>query len=195
MTELRAQNLSVVFGDRPVLDGIGVSFGQGSLTGLIGANGAGKTTLLRALIGVQSSNAGSVTWDGRDIGALDPRRLAREIAYLPQGGVCHWPLSVERLVGLGRLPHQAPWQKPTREDRAAVEAALAETDVAAIRTRTATTLSGGERMRVMLARALATKPMMLLADEPVASLDPYHQLHVMTLLKGMAGRGAGIVVV
>ncbi|MEX2449842.1 MAG: ABC transporter ATP-binding protein [Rhodospirillales bacterium] len=195
MTRLDARDVSVAFGDRTVLERITVSFGKGALTGLIGPNGAGKTTLLRALIGVQALRGGSVSWDGTDTNRLDQRRLAREIAYLPQGGVCHWPLSVERVVALGRLPHQAPWQKPSREDRAAVEAAMIETDVADLRARTVTTLSGGERMRVLLARALATVPAMLLADEPVASLDPYHQLHVMTLLKAMTGRGAGAIVV
>ena len=195
MSELAIQDLSVAFGERKMLDSISVSFATGSLIGLIGPNGAGKTTLLRTLIGSQEFNAGKILWNGADLYEQDRRFVAQTISYLPQGGVCHWPLTVERLVALGRLPHQSPWQKQSSEDSEAIRAAMMKTDVSALASRTVTTLSGGERMRVLLARALATKPEMLLADEPVASLDPYHQLQVMTLLQAMAQRGAGVVVV
>ena len=195
MSKLAVHDLSVAFGDRQVLDGINVSFSTGSLIGLIGPNGAGKTTLLRAMIGSQALDRGRIQWNGSDLGDLNRRTIAQNIAYLPQGGVCHWPLTVERLVALGRLPHQSPWQKQSTEDTRVITAAMTETDVATLAQRTVTTLSGGERMRVLLARALATSPEMLLADEPVASLDPYHQLQVMTLLQSMARRGAGVVVV
>ncbi|MEL0105362.1 MAG: ABC transporter ATP-binding protein [Rhodospirillaceae bacterium] len=195
MNEFVVQNLNVVFGDHKVLDDICVSFQTGSLTGLIGPNGAGKTTLLRTLIGAQPFDGGKILWNGIDIKEHDRHQLAQNIAYLPQGGVCHWPLTVERLVALGRLPHQPPWQKQTHEDRQAVFNAMSKTDVAALASRTVTTLSGGERMRVLMARALATNPSMLLADEPVASLDPFHQLQAMAILKTMIRNGAGVIVV
>jgi len=195
MSTLTVHDLSVGFGNRQVLDKVNVSFSTGSLVGLIGPNGAGKTTLLRSMIGAQSFAKGQIQWDGSDLHQLDRRTVARHIAYLPQGGVCHWPLTVEHLVSLGRLPHQSPWQKQSAEDRRVIADAMAETDIGALAQRTVTTLSGGERMRVLLARALATSPEMLLADEPVASLDPYHQLQVMTLLQSMARRGVGVVVV
>ena len=195
MSELAIHDLSVGFGDRPVLNEVTVSFFTGSLIGLIGPNGAGKTTLLRSIIGTQTLDRGRIQWNESDLHELDRRTIAQNIAYLPQGGVCHWPLTVEHLVSLGRLPHQSPWQKQSAEDRRVISDAMTETDVAALAQRTVTTLSGGERMRVLLARALATSPEMLLADEPVASLDPYHQLQVMTLLQSMARRGVGIIVV
>ena len=195
MSTLAVQDLSVVFGNNKVLDSIDVSFETGSLVGLIGPNGAGKTTLLRTLIGSQDISGGKVLWNGSDFKDHDRRTLAQKISYLPQGGACHWPLTVERLVALGRLPHQSPWQKQSADDSAAINASMLETDVSMLAARNVMTLSGGERMRVLLARALATKPELLLADEPVASLDPYHQLQVMTVLQTMARRGAGVVVV
>ncbi|MGY8990060.1 MAG: ABC transporter ATP-binding protein [Rhodospirillales bacterium] len=195
MSTLAVQDLSVVFGNNKVLDSLNVSFTTGSLVGLIGPNGAGKTTLLRTLIGAQKPSDGKIIWNDVDLKDQDRRSMAQELAYLPQGGVCHWPLTVERLVALGRLPHQSPWQKQSVDDSEVICAAMKEADIFTLASRNVMTLSGGERMRALLARALSTKPEMLLADEPVASLDPYHQLQVMTLLQAMARRGAGVVVV
>jgi iron complex transport system ATP-binding protein len=98
-------------------------------------------------------------------------------------------------VELGRIPHRAWWQQLGEVDRAAVEQAMASADVAGLRRRVVTTLSGGERARVMLARVFATEPAVILADEPVAALDPFHQLQVMRTLREHAGNGGGVVVV
>ncbi|MEM6466016.1 MAG: ABC transporter ATP-binding protein, partial [Pseudomonadota bacterium] len=117
------------------------------------------------------------------------------LSYLPQGHVMHWPLEVERLVALGRLPHLGPMQTAGAADQAVIDHVMARTEVETLRHRTADTLSGGERARVMLARALASETPVLLVDEPVASLDPYHQLHVMELLKGLATDGRLVVCV
>lgn len=195
MTVLQARNLSINLGGRPVLQDVSLTLARGCLLGLVGPNGAGKTTLVRALTGLVPACAGTVNVRGKTLGALKRRDRARAIAYLPQGQVVHWPLSVERLVALGRLPHLPPLQRPGPADAAIVDIVLAETETVHLRARRISDLSAGERARVLLARALAVDAPFLLADEPVAALDPYHQLHVMELLAGRAARGAGILVV
>jgi iron complex transport system ATP-binding protein len=107
----------------------------------------------------------------------------------------HWPLTVEHLVGLGRLPYRRLWRQDTNADARAVTAALRATETEALRDRTLATLSGGERMRVLLARALAVEAAALVADEPIAALDPYHQLQVMEVLRETTRQGMLVVVV
>ncbi|MBK8908521.1 MAG: ABC transporter ATP-binding protein [Rhodospirillales bacterium] len=194
MTTLAIERLTVAFGDRRVLDGVSLVASTGEIVGLIGPNGAGKTTLLKACLGLLRGAAGSITLDGVAIDAIERRRLARMLAYLPQHGACHWPLEVGRLVALGRLPHLWPWQRPSGRDAAAVDAALEAADVRHLIGRIVTELSGGERARVLLARALAAEPTLLLADEPVAGLDPEHQLRIMEAFRSRVAAGAGVVV-
>jgi iron complex transport system ATP-binding protein len=191
---IATQGLTVRLGDRAVLDGIDLTLAPGGLIGLIGPNGAGKSTLARALLGLVPPAQGNVTIDGETPARLGPARVARQVAFLPQGQDIHWPLSVERLVGLGRLPHLAPFSRLGGADRAAIAGAMAETGTSHLADRIATELSGGERARVMLARALATGAPALIADEPLASLDPGHQIEVMDLLAARARAGALVVV-
>jgi len=181
-----------------VLRGVDVALHGGEVLGLIGANGAGKTTLLRALLRLVPLDAGTVRLNGCDITAAAPHQVAAEVAYLPQDRTVFWPLRVDRLVALGRMPHSGRrWfvggESP--EDRAAVERALARCDAAYLRHRAADTLSGGERARVLLARALAAETPALLADEPAAGLDPYHQLAVMAMFREAAAEGTGVALV
>lgn len=195
MNLIEGRALSVHFGARAVLDAVSLGATSGELVGLIGENGAGKTTLLRVLANLQSAEGGEVRFHGQDISEILPRRYAQEMAYLPQTTISHWPLEVRHLVALGRLPHRNPWQGLGDADFERIATVLRWTDTAHLADRTATTLSGGEYVRVMLARALASEPKLLLADEPVASLDPFHQLQVMELLRDIARRGACVVVV
>lgn len=192
---IAAERLAVDIAGTRILTGIDLTLAPGALIGLIGPNGAGKSTLARALVGLAPAAAGRVLIDGATAAGLDPRAIARRVAYLPQGQDIHWPLSVERLVALGRLPHLAPFSRPAAADHAAIAAALADTGTAHLAARTATELSGGERARVLLARALATGAPALIADEPLASLDPGHRLDVMALLAARARAGALVVVV
>lgn len=195
MVTVAIKGLSADLGRRAVLTGITATLRPGTLTGVIGPNGAGKSTLVRAMLGLVPCLQGSVTIDGRDLAALPPRELARLIAYLPQGQTLHWPLSVERVVALGRLPHLAPMSRIGAADRDAVREAMARADIAHLSGRTVTELSGGERARVMLARALAVGARGIVADEPLASLDPGHQIDVMELLAREAAAGALVVTV
>ncbi len=188
---IEARNITCRAGRRLILDGVDLAFGTGEMVGLIGPNGAGKSTLLRILAGLRPPEGGTVTHDGN---RLTGRDLARKLAFLAQGGEVNWALRVEHLVALGRLPHRR-FGPPGTDDLRAVENALAAAEVTELRDRIVSTLSGGERMRVLLARALAVEAAILLADEPVTALDPYHQLRVMELLRAQADGGKGIVVV
>lgn len=195
MVTIRAEALTVSLGGRRVLHGVDATLEPGDIVGVIGPNGAGKSTLARALLGLVPAELGSVKIDRAPIASIPRSALARQVAYLPQGQTLHWPLSVERLVGLGRLPHLAPFSRLAPSDAAAIERAMAKTDVTEFRARTATELSGGERARVMLARALAVEAPALIADEPLAALDPGHQIEVMELLAAEARAGALVVVI
>ena len=195
MSALGASGVVVRKGGKAVVDGVDLAANAGEVVGLIGPNGAGKTTLLRALCRLEGLAAGDVSVDGVPLAALDRRDLARAISYCAQGAVCHWPLRVERLVALGRLPHLDPWRRAGAADEAAIGRALAETDVSELADRAIDTLSSGERARALLARALAVEAAVLLADEPVAALDPRHQLQIMATLKRRARAGAAVICV
>lgn len=194
MVMLELEAVSVTLGRRSVLNGISARFGAGALVGIVGPNGAGKSTLARAMLGLVPAE-GDIRFDDHAVATLRRDELARRVAYLPQGQTLHWPLTVERLVGLGRLPHLGPMSRIRREDAVAIERAMARADVPDLRDRIATELSGGERARVLLARALAVEASVLIADEPLASLDPGHQIDVMDLLRAEAHDGALVIAV
>jgi iron complex transport system ATP-binding protein len=195
MTALRLTDIGVRRGGCDILRGVSTALARGELLGVVGPNGAGKTTLLRVMAGLLAPDSGAVTLDDRPIGAWPRRMRAQRLAYLPQDAACHWPIAAERLVALGRLPHLDPWRRPTGCDREAVANAMRFADVESLAARTVDTLSGGERARVLLARTLAGEPDVLLADEPVADLDPYHALRVMEHLARLADAGTGVAVV
>ena len=188
---LAATALTVAIGGRDVVRDVTLSL-DGGLVGVLGPNGAGKSTLVRALLGLVPRR-GTVAIDGD--AALDRATLARRIAYLPQGQQVHWPVSVERLVALGRLPHLGPFSRLSAADRAAVARAMERADIGHLAERPVTELSGGERARALLARALAVEAPALIVDEPLASLDPAHQLAGMALLRERADAGVLVVAV
>jgi iron complex transport system ATP-binding protein len=164
----------------------------GRLTAIVGANGAGKSTLAKVLAGLIVPDAGAVKLDGTPLAAIRPRDRARAIGYLAQGGDAVWNVAARELVGFGRLPHgdgDAP------SGRAAVAAALASADVAHLADRPVHAMSGGERARVLLARVIAGEPAWLIADEPLANLDPPHQAALLRLLRARAAAGCGVVAV
>ncbi len=195
MMRLEVRSLTVDLGTRRVLDGIDLSLEPGRLTALIGPNGAGKTTLLRAMAGLAMPRAGEVVLNGTSVARLRASERARAIAYLPQGGAVAWPLRVASVVALGRLPYgERPDDLPPLS-REAVATALRSVGLQGFEDRPATSLSGGERARMLLARALATQAPVLLADEPVAALDPRHQLVVLDVLKAHARAGATVVAI
>ncbi|MFO1105319.1 MAG: ABC transporter ATP-binding protein [Amaricoccus sp.] len=190
MTLLQVEALCATRDGQPVLTDVSLEIGRGEMVGLLGPNGAGKTTLLRSILGLLEPASGRIRLGDRPLTALKPRERARRVAYIPQERTIAWPLTVAALVGLGRTPYRSA----PAADRAAVEAALGAMDLDALRDRPATALSGGERARVLIARALAQEAPLLLADEPVAGLDPAHALLLMQRFRDLAAAGRGLLV-
>lgn len=191
--DLRFADLTLVKGGRAILAGVSGHLKRGAVTAILGANGAGKSSLLHILAGVEPAQSGAVTLGDVPLGALSPKERARRIGFLPQKGEVHWNLAVRSLVALGRVGHGGSGSGGA--DMAAIEAAMTATDVMHLADRPALGLSGGELARVLLARVLAGEPEWLLADEPLASLDPAHQLGVLARLSATARAGAGVAVV
>ena len=200
MTLLHANAVAITLGTKRVLEHIDLSIAAGETVALLGANGAGKSTLLRILARLIPPARGQVLLNEQSLALVPRRELAATVGYLAQMPQAHWPLPLEELVALGRLPHGG-WQGLTgrsldESDAEAVARALDDCDVAHLATHPVNTLSGGERARGLLARVLAGAPKLLLADEPVAGLDPSHQIQVMQLLADYARqRNAGVLVV
>jgi len=195
---LQAKAITLVRDGNTILENIHVNIAAGECVGLIGPNGAGKSTLLRILAGLLQPTHGVVTLSSGDTAeelllAISAQSRAQTLAYLPQHEMPAWPLEVEHLVGLGRAPWHKPMSGKTVQDRHAIERALLMTELTTLRKRRVTTLSGGELQRALLARVFAGEPRIILADEPIAALDPYHQLHVMELLAEHVQQGGSVL--
>jgi iron complex transport system ATP-binding protein len=180
---------------RRLVGPIAAGFQRAQLTVVAGPNGAGKSTLLRAAAGLARLSDGQVLIDGQPVSGLSARERGRQIGYLPQNGDVAWPISVRSVAMLGRIPHGGTEDAPSVADEAAVNRALAAVNLSALGDRIVTELSGGERARALLARVLAGQASILLCDEPLASLDPEHQLLVVDALAAEARRGACVVAV
>jgi iron complex transport system ATP-binding protein len=190
---LAARDLHVRIGQRDILDGVSIDFAPAQVTAIIGPNGAGKSTLLNCLAGLRRPDRGSVVLQGADLARMPHRERARRMAFLPQTPEINWAVDVRTFVGLGRTPHMGAFGLGF-EDQAAVEEALAVTGIEALAERVITTLSGGERARALIARALAGWADWLLADEPLTGLDLGHALDAVDLFRRLADQdGKGVV--
>lgn len=184
---LKIEGLTLSRGKRTVVHDVSLSVTPGELVALVGPNGAGKTSLIQAVCGLLKPDAGRVWLEGADLVTLGPRNRARALAYLPQDGTVAWNLPAIEVVALG-----AVFLEPDGA-RARATAALEEVEAGALADRGVAELSGGERARVLLARVLASEAGLILADEPVAGLDPEGQLLVLERLKARAGAGQTVV--
>lgn len=182
-------------GDRPfVLEDVSFELKEGELLGVLGPNGAGKSTLLRLLIKAIAPREGLVRLGGTPLEDLDQMEVARRAAWVPQELDSLFVLTVEEMVRLGRFCRTGVWGRLGGEDRWQVEKALEETDLLPLRHRPVSHLSGGERRRVLLARALAQEPKVLLLDEPTAHLDPGHQAGLVEVVDRLR-RERGLAVI
>ncbi|MGF1659067.1 MAG: ABC transporter ATP-binding protein [Rubrimonas sp.] len=187
---LELRDLRVKLGAREAVRGVTLALARGAFVGLIGPNGAGKSTLMRAALGLIPAQ-GDRLLGGDPVARLAPPERARRAAWAPQEREIAWPLPVRALVALGRAPHRAG--PATARDARAVDAAMARMDVAQFADRPADQLSGGERARALIARALAQEAPLLLADEPTAGLDPAHQIALMEAFAALAAEGRGVM--
>jgi iron complex transport system ATP-binding protein len=193
MPALSLRGLSATLGQAEVLHTIDLDLPAASWTSIVGPNGAGKSTLLKALAGLLPQARGEVRLRGERLSALPARARARRLAWLGQNEGASDDLRVHDLVMLGRLPHQAWLAAPSAADHAAVERALRATQAWDWRQRPVGQLSGGERQRVLLARALAVEAEVLLMDEPLANLDPPHQVDWLRLVRELVRQGHTVV--
>jgi iron complex transport system ATP-binding protein len=193
MTLLAAERISVNRGGRAILRAVSLQAHAGEFIAVLGPNGAGKSTLLSVLAGLLKPDAGQVMLDSKQLSHVSTRQLAQARAYLPQNPRLEWPLSVERLVALGLSPRLPATGGLPQSYAPAIDRALALCDLTHMREQAATTLSGGEFARAMLARAIVGEPQILIVDEPIAGLDPRHAMQCMTLLKDFAREGTLVI--
>lgn len=179
---LTLTDLRVSLGGRDVVNGVSLSAAPGEVIGLLGPNGAGKTSLMRAALGFAPIARGQARLGADDPATLTARQRALRAAYLPQRPQSIWPISVESLVALGRFAHGVAPDRLRAEDQAAVDSAIEACALTPLSQRRMDEISGGEKARAHLARALAQHAPLLVLDEPTAGLDPAQSLHVADIL-------------
>lgn len=190
---LEVRDLAFGYDGRPVGTGVSLDLRPGEVVALLGPNGGGKTTLLKTLIGLLPRIGGSVRLDGTDIAALDLRTRARRLGYVPQNHVGTFAFTVADMVLMGRTAHMGLFGGPGGADHAAAAEALDRLGIAHLSERPYTMISGGERQLVMIARALAQDPRVVVLDEPTASLDFGNQGKVMREIRALAARGLAVL--
>lgn len=193
MTMLAAENISVAKGGRTILRDVSLQAHAGEFIAVLGPNGAGKSTLLSALAGLLKPDQGRLLLDAKALSKVSLGQLAVRRAYLPQNPRLEWPISVERLVALGLTPKLPAVGELPESFAPAIARALELCDLIHCRDQSATTLSGGEFARAMLARAIVSVPQILIVDEPITGLDPRHAMASMALLSRFAAEGMLVI--
>ena len=193
MTVLAAENITVTRGGKTILRDVSCQAHAGEFIAVVGPNGAGKSTLLKVMAGLLKPDAGQVMLDADTLASLSTRQLAARRAYLPQSPLLEWPISVERLVALGLTPKLPATGGLPERYAPAITRALEQCDLIDKRDQAATTLSGGEFARAMLARAIVSAPQILIVDEPITGLDPRHAMQSMRLLSDFARNGTLVI--
>jgi iron complex transport system ATP-binding protein len=193
---IEARRLEARYGGTPALSGVDAAFEAGEIAAILGENGSGKSTLLKVIARIVAPSAGELLLEGRPLGGLPRRQTARRIAYLPQTVDLVFPIRCLDLVLQGRAPHARDFAAESAEDRRLALEAMRACDVSGLADRDAAALSGGERRRVFLARALAQEAEIWLLDEPTSGLDPRHRLEFLELLGRVhAERGTTVLLV
>jgi len=193
MSRLEARQLAIGYPGRTIGQGMDLHLERAEVFCLLGPNGSGKSTLFRTLLGLLAPLAGSVLLDGRPLSHWPRRTLAGRIGYVPQAQDRLLPFTVEDMVLLGRSARLGLFSSPSSRDRSVGHACLERLGIAHLRQRVYTTLSGGERQLVLIARALAQEPALLVLDEPTASLDFGNQIRVLEHVQALREQGLGIL--
>lgn len=186
---ISVEDLSMSFGDVQALSDVNLTVENGEIVGLVGPNGAGKTTLLGTVNGLVEPTTGTVKIDGDHVSTFSARELARRVATVPQETNLSFAFPVREVVAMGRTPYRSRFERVSATDRTHTERAMERTDIARFADRSIEEISGGERQRVVLARALCQNPDVLLLDEPTASLDVNHQIRTLSLVREFVAEG------
>ncbi|MBD2847813.1 ABC transporter ATP-binding protein [Paenibacillus sp. IB182496] len=181
--KLQVENLNYSYDASPLVADIRLHVKQGEFVGLIGPNGSGKSTVLKNVYRALKPDSGWLAMDGEDLQAMKPKALALQMGVVGQENTVPFDFMVEDIVGMGRSPHKRLLEGDRPEDRRIVAAALAQTGMAEMARRNYRNLSGGEKQRVLLARALAQQTELLIMDEPTNHLDIYYQLQMFDLIQ------------
>ncbi len=179
---LRLEQVSFTYGDIAVIDDLSMDLEKGRFYGILGPNGSGKTTLLDLLTGLRKPSKGQIRYRGRPIGNVPRKQLAKEMALVPQNFYVNFPFRVREVVMMGRYPHIPRFRPPSAEDERIVAEVMSETEIDAYAGRLVTELSGGEKQRVVFARALAQDTPLLLLDEATSSMDIHHSIQTLNLV-------------
>ena len=195
MYAFEINNLEFGYGDSLVLKGISFNVKSGEFISIIGPNGSGKSTLLKTLNRLYTIKNGSILIDGKDIDYYKSRDMAKKVALVPQDTTLDYDFTVEEVVLMGRHPYKGRFEKEDDKDFDIIYEAMEMTNTLVLKDRLITEISGGERQRVFIAKALAQKPSIILLDEPTSHLDINHQMDILNLLKTLNDRGTTIILV
>ena len=182
-TIIKANNLNWEINQNKILNNISLTVESGEVLGIIGPNGAGKSSLLKILCRINKPKTGLLNIFDKPYTEIELRSFVKKVAYLEQNAPVNWPLLVEKVIELGRSPHQNSCAKLNPKDNVAIKRAIEATGIENLVGRVISSLSQGEKMLVALSRIFSLEPKLILADEPTAALDPYHQLLIMELLQ------------
>ena len=192
---LQAEGLSLGYPHAAIIERLSLRIPSGQVTAIVGPNGCGKSTLLAGLSRLHKPSAGAVLLNGRAIGSLPSKQVARQLALLPQDATAPDGLTVSELIRFGRQPHQSLLRQWSADDQAIVEEALRVADLQALAERPLESMSGGQRQRAWIAMAVAQQTPLLLLDEPTSALDLGHQIEVFELIRSLASVGKTVVMV
>lgn len=190
---LKGEKLRFNRGKRLILKSMDISLEKSQFIGLIGPNGTGKSTLLRLMAGLMKPNAGTIFFKNQSISEMTALEVAKAITYMPQSTVLDYEFTVSQVVLMGRHPHRKKWQFSQKDDEQQAEKAIKQTGIYHLRDRYITSLSGGERQLVFLAKAIAQQSEVILLDEPTSDLDIYHQVQIAEVIRELVKEGKAVL--
>jgi iron complex transport system ATP-binding protein len=182
-TKLKVEGLTFAYDKENVIESICLAVSEGAFVGIVGPNGSGKSTILKCIYGGLTPKQGSIAFDGIDTKKLKPKERARMLSVVGQENSVPFNFTVREIVAMGRTPHKKLFESDTAEDKQIVEAAMEQLGISALADREYANLSGGEKQRVLIARAMAQKTDFLILDEPTNHLDIQYQLQIFRILK------------